>query len=209
MNSADRFETIVSDYYEPLFRFARSLTHEQADARDLTQHTFYVWATKGNQLRDAARAKTWLFTTLHRAFLQARRKKIRFSHDELEEVSDELPTLSPEMADRVDCSTVLSALAGVDEAYRAAVALFYLEDCAYKEIAEILQVPMGTVKSRIARGLAQLRRLLLTDEIASRPVHDAPAPRDRREHSAGNAPARSYDDWDLSSTLLPELIREL
>ena len=58
---------------------------------------------------------------------------------------------------------MLPALAKVDEVYRAAVALFYLEDYAYKDIAVILDVPVGTVKSRIARGVAQLRQILLPD----------------------------------------------
>ena len=55
---------------------------------------------------------------------------------------------------------MLSALARVDEVYRAPVALFYLDDCSYKDIAAILAVPVGTVKSRIARGIGQLREIL-------------------------------------------------
>lgn len=77
----------------------------------------------------------------------------------MEEVSAEVPVCSPELADQVDSSQVLSALAKVDEVYQAAVALFYLEDYSYKEIAEILAVPVGTVKSRIARGITQLRAI--------------------------------------------------
>jgi DNA-directed RNA polymerase specialized sigma24 family protein len=50
----------------------------------------------------------------------------------------------------------------VDEVFQAAVALFYLEDCSYKEIGAVLEVPVGTVKSRIARGIAQLRQILLS-----------------------------------------------
>jgi RNA polymerase sigma-70 factor, ECF subfamily len=160
MNSTDQFETLVGDYYEPLFRFAMSLTFSEADAWDLTQQTFYTWATKGHQLRDATKAKTWLFTTLHRAFLQGRRRQTRFPHDDWDEVSNQLPAFAPEAADRVDTSQVLSALARLDEAYRAAVALFYLDDCPYREIAEALGVPVGTVKSRVARGLMQLREIL-------------------------------------------------
>ena len=59
---------------------------------------------------------------------------------------------------------VLLALARVDEVYQAAVALFYLEDYSYKDIAEILEVPVGTIKSRIARGIEQLRRILLPED---------------------------------------------
>jgi RNA polymerase sigma-70 factor (ECF subfamily) len=169
MNSTDQFEAIVSEHYEPLFRFAMSLTRAESDARDLTQQTFCVWATKGHQLHDISKVKTWLFTTLHRLFLTARRKQNRFAHHPLEEVTEELATLPPEQARQADCSQVLPALARVDEIYQAAVALFYLEDYAYKEIAMIFNVPVGTVKSRIARGIAQLREVLSDDSRVSTP----------------------------------------
>ena len=97
---------------------------------------------------------------LHRAFLETLRRQVRFPHQDLEGVSEQLPASSPELSDHVDSSQVLPALARVDEVYQAAVALFYLEDCSYKEIAEILAVPVGTVRSRIARGIMQLRGIL-------------------------------------------------
>lgn len=190
MSSADQFEVIVSEHYEPLFRFAISLTHIESDAKDLTQQTFYIWATKGHQLRDLTKVKTWLFTTLHRAFLATRRRQNRFPHYELDEVSAELPAFSPQIVDGLDSSQILSALSKVDEVYRPAVALFYLEEYPYKQIAAILDVPIGTVKSRIARGIAQLRQILLSDY--------SPAPMEPRDTA----------EWDLSSTLLPELVSE-
>ena len=137
-----------------------SLTRVEADACDLTQQTFYIWATKGHQLRDESKVKTWLFTTLHREFLEACRRQTRFPHYELSQVALELPAVSPARVNQLDSAQVLVALGQVDEVYQAPVALFYLEDCSYKEIAEILDVPMGTVKSRIARGIAQLQKLL-------------------------------------------------
>ena len=169
MTSADQFEAIVDEHYEALFRFAISLTRVESDAQDLTQQTFCVWATKGHQLRDRSRIKTWLFTTLHRAFLGVRRRESRFPHQEFEETVEESLALSPNPIHPADCSHVLSALAQVDEVYQAAVALFYLEDCSYKEIAAILELPVGTVKSRISRGVAQLREILMpNDEIPQR-----------------------------------------
>ncbi len=179
MNSADQFEAIVSEHYGALFRFAMSLTRTESDAQDLTQHTFEVWARKGHQLRDLTKVKTWLFTTLHRAFLQARRRQNRFPQQNLEEVIEQLPAVSPVLADQVDSLQVLPALVKVDEIYQAALALFYLEDYAYKDIAVILNLPVGTVKSRIARGIAQLRDILLSDESrTSTPLgavtHDGP-----------------------------------
>src|SRR5438046_272989 len=161
------FEDLVNRYYATLYQFAFSLTQAEADACDLTQQTFYLWATKGHQLRDPAKVKTWLFTTLHRQFLESRRRLTRFPHHELEAVSNELPAIAPKTALQLDSAQVLRALARVDEVYQAPVALFYLEDCSYKEIAEMLDVPMGTVKSRISRGIAQLQRLLANDISAA------------------------------------------
>src|SRR5438105_13125745 len=153
------FEGLVNLYYASLYRFALSLTRKESDACDLTQQTFYVWARKGHQLKDAAKVKSWLFTTLHREFLETQRRQTRFPHYELEEVAHELPNLNPDHVTRLDAGAVLSLLAKVDSIFQSPVSLFYLEDYAYKEIAEILGIPMLTIKSRIARGLTQLAAL--------------------------------------------------
>jgi RNA polymerase sigma-70 factor (ECF subfamily) len=155
------FESLVSRYYGPLYQFAYSLSGTEADASDLTQQTFYIWAAKGHQLRDSTKVKTWLFTTLHREFLNLRRRVVRFPHYELSEMDRELPAISPSMVNALDSAKVVKLLGEVTEPYQAAVVLFYLEDCSYKEIAEILGVPLGTVQSRISRGMAQLQQLIL------------------------------------------------
>src|SRR5437762_13626990 len=111
MNSTDQFEALVSEHYEPLYRFAMSLTRAESDARDLTQHTFYIWAKKGHQLRDISKVKTWLFTTLHRALREARRRQTRLPHLELEAVPAHLPAPSPALGDHRHASQALSAFA--------------------------------------------------------------------------------------------------
>src|SRR3954464_11673111 len=113
------FENLVGRYYSSLYKFAYSLTQTEADACDLTQQTFYVWATKGHQLRDTSKVKTWLFTTLHRVFLESRRKETRFPHLKLDDVPLELPSLSPTAVNQVDSAHVLQALARVDGIYQA------------------------------------------------------------------------------------------
>jgi len=162
MNGVENiFGELVALHYESLYKFALSLTRSEADASDLTQQTFYLWATKGHQLRERFKAKTWLYTTLYRIFLDGRRRQTRFPHHALDEVAPEdLPESSPASDHQMDSAQVLRALAQVDEVFQGAVALFYLEDCSYREIAEILKVAEGTVKSRLARGLEQLRQLL-------------------------------------------------
>src|SRR5437867_10190131 len=121
------FEQIVSQYYEPLYRFALSLTRREDDARDLTQQTFYIWATKGHQLRDQSKVKSWLFTSLHREFLNIRKKAVRFPHVELSDAIEDLPTLSREMVSTLDAARVIEFLGQVREPYQAALSLFYIE----------------------------------------------------------------------------------
>jgi RNA polymerase sigma-70 factor (ECF subfamily) len=154
------FEAVVDQHHAALYRFALSLSRNESDACDLVQETFYLLATKGHQLADVRKVKGWLFTTLHREFLARRRHLVRFAHHELSEVENELPEVPPDLRGQADWGTVSQCLARVDAVFQAPVALFYLEDCSYNEIAEILEIPLGTVKSRISRGIAQLQQLL-------------------------------------------------
>lgn len=160
MPSDPEFEEIVSLYYSRLYQFALSLTHNESHAADLTQQTFLVWAKKGHQLQEPTKVKSWLFTILHRDFLQTQRRLTRFPQVDLEEAADELPFSEASVGPKTDAVQVLEALRRVDETFRAPLALFYLEDATYREIAEILGVPIGTVKSRLSRGIAQLQKLL-------------------------------------------------
>jgi len=153
---------VVKRYYRPLYQFALNLTHAASEAADMTQQAFYLWATRGHQLREDSKVKTWLFTTLHREFLRARRQERRFPHYELEDVCIELPSVEPLLADTLDATRVLEALARLPAQYKAPVTLFYLREHSYKEIADILGVPVGTVKSRIARGKSQIQHMLTT-----------------------------------------------
>src|ERR1041384_2873359 len=104
---SEDFEQIVSQHYEPLYRFAFSLTRTEADACDLTQQTFLIWATKGHQLRDRSKIKSWLFTILHREFLNIRRRAVRFPHFELSDAAADLPTIAPEAVSALDGARVL------------------------------------------------------------------------------------------------------
>ena len=184
MNPEDHFTQIVHEHYKSLYRFAISLTKNEADACDLTQQTFYVWARKGHQLRKADKIKAWLFTTMYRAFLMGRRQQWRFSNDQFDEAAG---ALEVEPVKPSDWPEALSALAQIDEIFRAPVALYYLEDFNYSQIAETLQTPLGTVKSRIARGIAHLRTILLSTQVDSTTTYD-------------DAGSPLVADWDLSIT---------
>jgi RNA polymerase sigma-70 factor (ECF subfamily) len=162
---APEFEQLVDQQYAPLFRFALSLSKSEADAADLTQQTFFLWASKSHQLRDRSKAKSWLFTTLYREFLGRRRREIRFPQVELDDVREDEMSILPNV-NAFDAASVLQALREVEESFRAPLTLFYLEQFSYQEIAEVLSVPIGTVMSRLSRGKALLRQRLLSKEEA-------------------------------------------
>lgn len=158
MADAD-FERLVDQYYRPLYRFALALTRHESDAADLTQHTFYVWASEGHQLRDRTKVKTWLFTSLYRGYLATKRQQERLVENENDIVLASTPAPAS-LIDKLDGATAQKALLALAENYRAPLTLFYLQEHSYREIAEILEIPIGTVMSRISRGKAELRRLL-------------------------------------------------
>ncbi len=157
------FQQLVDQYYAPLYRFALTLAKSEADAADLTQQTFFLWASKGDQLRDRSKAKSWLFTTLYREFLSRRRHELHFPKVELDDVREEEMSILPNV-NAFDSATVLHALREVDEPFCAPLTLFYLEQFSYQDIADMLEVPIGTVMSRLSRGKALLRQRLLSKE---------------------------------------------
>lgn len=157
------FEKLVEDYYQPLYRFALSLSRKETDASDLTQQTFFLWATKGHQLRDATKVKSWLFTSLYREFLGRKRQQDRLVDVEDNPEAIEAQTVPASVVEQLDGDIVQNALFALEEIYRVPLTLFYLQQISYKEIAEALQIPIGTVMSRISRGKAQLRKALADD----------------------------------------------
>jgi len=160
MHSLD-FEEIVDRFYPMLYRFALSLARNEADACDLTQQTFSVWASKGHLLRDASKVKSWLFTTLYREFISNRRREMRWPKEELSEVENELPVALPETVDVLESAQVMEALQSIDETFRAPLVLFYLQEHSYEEIGKILEIPTGTVMSRLSRGKQKLQQAFL------------------------------------------------
>lgn len=156
-----QFQDLVDSYYEALYRFAYSLARNSEDAADLTQQTFAVWGEKGHQIRDPKKVKSWLFTTLYREFLSTRRHSQRMVYDEF--LPERLPNEPDEsFVGRLDSEALMAKLAELDEIHRTPLSLYYLEDYSYKEISDILEVPIGTVMSRLNRAKSQLRDSIQT-----------------------------------------------
>ena len=164
-----RYEDAVSQLYEHAYRFARSLARSESDAGELTQEAFSRLFEKRDSIRDESKMKSWLFTTLYRVFLGWKRRENRWPQVEIGEAEADLPQIDPQQVSRCEAADVLGALHAIEERYRVPLALFYMDDLSYEEIAALLEVPMGTVMPRISRGKDALRKLLAEPKASSGP----------------------------------------
>jgi RNA polymerase sigma-70 factor, ECF subfamily len=153
-------EELARDYYEVLRRFALRLAGDPDVAADLTQQTFYLALCHEDQLREPQKARSWLYTILHREFLQRIRRERRRPESPLEEADDGLPAIAPRQVDQLDARTILNAVAGLDVRFRDPLVLFYLDQLFSREIAHRLRLPIGTVMYRLSRGKNLLRQHL-------------------------------------------------
>jgi RNA polymerase sigma-70 factor (ECF subfamily) len=155
----------VSSFYEGFYRFAFSPAGNADDACELTQDAFAKLLTKGGQIRDHSKIKSWLFTTLYRIYLGWKRRETRHPHFEIASVEDELPVVTPDTVDKLENEAVAEALLAIDERFRVPLMLHYFEDHSYAEISELLDTPVGTVMSRLSRAKALMRKSLTAKSI--------------------------------------------
>jgi RNA polymerase sigma-70 factor (ECF subfamily) len=149
-------ERLVDAHYAALYRYAFRLCGGGADAEDLTQEAFCKAQRHLDQLRDPERARPWLFRILRNAYLHRVREDRRRGCVPLDvagEVADrpvgEGPAVDPERLQR--------ALDELPEGFRTPLILYYFDDFSYRDIAEQMELPLGTVMSRLARAKAHLR----------------------------------------------------
>ena len=151
------FDKWVREYQRLLFGLAYWLTGSRTDAEELTQEAFFQAYRSRQSLRDEAAVKSWLVGILRHCHFQMYRKQSSRREVSLVELpvdpADE-PLLNPEAI------ALHHALAKLDEKYRLAVVMFYFQELSYKEIAESLDLPLGTVMSRLSRARKALCELL-------------------------------------------------
>jgi RNA polymerase sigma-70 factor (ECF subfamily) len=154
-------ESTILEHYRGLYQYALSLSRQEADAADLTQQTASIFAQKWADIREADKVKSWLYTTLYREFTRLYRHRQKAT------------PLTPTMAEphyaapqstEIDSQIALRALHSMDEPHRSVLSLYYLEDLSYREIAEVLELPIGTVMSRLSRAKQSLRQILTPTE---------------------------------------------
>jgi RNA polymerase sigma-70 factor (ECF subfamily) len=154
-------ERLVEEHYLVLYRYAYRLSGCSAEAEDLTQETFCKAQQHLSQLRDPSRSKPWLFRILRNAYLHRVREARQHPCLSLDGVG-ELPEPPPAPMPEVDPERLQHALNDLPEAFRTPIILYYFEEFSYRDIAEQMELPLGTVMSRLARAKAFLRSQLST-----------------------------------------------
>jgi RNA polymerase sigma-70 factor (ECF subfamily) len=168
MDKATGFEQEALPHLDAVYRFALRLTGSPADAEDLVQETFLRAYRSWDHYTPGTRAKSWLFTICRNAFLRQRQQENRRSEVIQQASSPEAPLFLPAYQEDPEGNffsgivdaTILDHIDKIPAEFREVVLLSDLEGLSYAEVANLLEVPLGTVKSRLFRGRKLLQKVL-------------------------------------------------
>ncbi|MCA9121538.1 MAG: sigma-70 family RNA polymerase sigma factor [Planctomycetaceae bacterium] len=154
-----RLRELVEQHYSAIYGYAYRLSGSVADAEDLTQQTFMIAHQKLHQVREEDKVIGWLYTIARTSFLKSRRRQRPSAATNYELNVEEIPEAFPRDSP-FDEERLQAAINELDEDFKLCVTMFYYEELSYKEISDRLEIPIGTVMSRLARAKGRLRHAI-------------------------------------------------
>lgn len=156
----EAFGTLVERYDRAVFHLAYRTLRDTEEARDATQEAFFKAYRSLRTFRPGAKFSTWIFAITYHGCCDRLARRKRYSNDELPERADSGPGPEQTAIALDEAARLRAAIEALPEKYRTVITLYHLQGKQYEEIAEVLGLPMGTVKTHLFRAKDQLRRLL-------------------------------------------------
>lgn len=153
------FETAAMPYLTALYRTAKFLVHNPAEAEDLVQDVYLEALKSFHRFQPGTNCKAWLFSILFHRLHHVRRRLLKSSLEDTFRDQDSLAA-APPVPQEIRDENILAALDKLPLAFREIVVMADIEEFSYKEIADTLKLPLGTVMSRLSRGRKLLREEL-------------------------------------------------
>ena len=161
----EAFATLVERYDRAVYHLAYRTLHDVEEARDATQEAFFKAFRSLRTFKPGSKFSTWIFAITYHGCCDRLNRRKRYSGEELPERADSAPGPEHQVIALDEASRLRAAIDALPEKYRAVVTLFHLQGRQYEEIAGVLGLPMGTVKTHLFRAKEQLRRLLSGTEV--------------------------------------------
>jgi RNA polymerase sigma-70 factor, ECF subfamily len=163
--NSEAFATLVERYDRAVYHLAYRTLHDVEEARDATQEAFFKAFRSLRTFKPGAKFSTWIFAITYHACCDRLNRRKRYTSDEMPERADSAPGPEQQVVALDEASRLRAAIDALPEKYRTVVTLFHLQGRQYEEIANVLGLPIGTVKTHLFRAKEQLRRLLSGAEV--------------------------------------------
>jgi len=156
----DAFATLVERYDRAVYHLAYRTLRDVEEARDATQEAFFKAFRSLRTFKPGAKFSTWIFAIAYHACCDRLNRQKRYASDEMPDFADAAPGPEQQAVALDEAGRLRAAIDALPEKYRTVVTLFHLQGRQYEEIASVLNLPLGTVKTHLFRAKEQLRRLL-------------------------------------------------
>lgn len=163
--TAEAFTTLVERYDRAVYHLAYRTLHDVEEARDATQEAFFKAYRSLRTFKPGAKFSTWIFAIAYHACCDRLNRRKRYSNEELPERADPSPGPERQAIALDEARRLREAIDSLPEKYRTVITLYHLQGKQYEEIAVVLGLPMGTVKTHLFRAKEHLRKVLSAAEV--------------------------------------------